>query len=176
VVGLRPGVPLEGHVAAGGDGDRGLTRRSFLDRDQLCNVISHESSITLWQITSPLPKDEGSTNPLSWFLAYPTRRGEVSIVPQMFHWVVCFGLTSIEQRVQVSIVSQTLRWVSSLPRRVAFVVDPLRSSTSNGLAVGDDFLDVTVSRDGRNDSKSCENGSSAGGVHLDRHIEGRWWR
>jgi hypothetical protein len=30
---------------------------------------------------------------------------------------------------------------------------------------------VTVSRDSRDNSKSCEDGSSAGGVHLERHVD-----
>ena len=55
--------------------------------------------------------------------------------------------------------------------RVGLVVEPVGAGTVNGLAVGSDALDVTVSRNSREDGKSCENGSSADGVHLDRHVD-----
>ena len=54
---------------------------------------------------------------------------------------------------------------------VGLVVDPLGGGVVNGLAVGSDTLDVTVSRDGRNDSNGREDSSSAGGVHLERHVD-----
>lgn len=56
-------------------------------------------------------------------------------------------------------------------RGVGLVVDPVGGGAVNGLAVGGDALNVAVGRDGGNSSKSCEDGSSAGGVHLDRHGE-----
>ena len=57
---------------------------------------------------------------------------------------------------------------------IGLVVDPLGGGACNGLTVGGDALDVTVSRNSGDNSKSCEDGSSAGGVHLDRHVDG-WW-
>ena len=54
---------------------------------------------------------------------------------------------------------------------VGLVVDPFGSGALNGLAVGSNALHVTVSRDSRDNSKSCEDSSSAGGVHLDRHVD-----
>lgn len=56
-------------------------------------------------------------------------------------------------------------------RGVGLVVDPVGGGAVNGLAVGGDALNVAVGRDGGNSSKSCEDGSSAGGIHLDRHGE-----
>jgi hypothetical protein len=58
---------------------------------------------------------------------------------------------------------------------VGVVVHPLWGGTGNGLAVGGDALDVAVSRDGGHDSESCEDGSGAGGIHLDRHEGDGYW-
>lgn len=54
---------------------------------------------------------------------------------------------------------------------IGLVVDPLGGGACNGLAIGSNALHVAVSRDGRDNSKSCEDSSSAGGIHLDRHID-----
>ena len=54
---------------------------------------------------------------------------------------------------------------------LGLVVDPLGGGVVGGLAVGSNALHVTVSRDSRDNSKSCEDGSSAGGVHLERHVD-----
>jgi hypothetical protein len=51
------------------------------------------------------------------------------------------------------------------------VVLPLGGGTGNGLAVGGDFANMTMGVDGGHGSESREDGSSAGGVHLDRHVE-----
>jgi hypothetical protein len=51
------------------------------------------------------------------------------------------------------------------------VVDPLGGGVVSGLAISSNALHVAVSRDSRDDSKSCEDGSSAGGVHLERHVD-----
>jgi hypothetical protein len=62
--------------------------------------------------------------------------------------------------------------VGSVPTGGAgVVVLPLRSGTGDGLAVSGDLADVSVGVDSGHNSKSREDGSSAGGVHLDRHVE-----
>jgi hypothetical protein len=54
------------------------------------------------------------------------------------------------------------------------VVLPLGSGAGDGLAVGGDFADVAVGIDSGHGGKGREDGSSAGGVHLDGHVESFW--
>lgn len=56
-------------------------------------------------------------------------------------------------------------------RGVLLVVNPLRGGSLDGLAVSGDALNVTVGGNGGHDSESCEDRSSAGGSHLDRHCD-----
>jgi hypothetical protein len=72
-------------------------------------------------------------------------------------------------------LNETVVLVGGVPTGGAgVVVLPLRSGAGDGLAVGSDLADVAVGVDGGHNSKSCEDGSSAGGVHLDRHGESCW--
>ena len=72
-------------------------------------------------------------------------------------------------------LNKTVVLVGSVPTGSVLVVgDPLRGGARNGLAVGGDLGDVTVSGDRGHGSKSRKNGSSAGSVHLDRHLEDGW--
>lgn len=71
--------------------------------------------------------------------------------------------------------NETVVLVLGVPARgVGLVVDPVGVGAINGLAVGGDALNEAVSRDRGHDGKSCEDDSSAGGVHLDRHSDGGW--
>jgi hypothetical protein len=72
-------------------------------------------------------------------------------------------------------LDETVVLVGGVPTGSAgVVVLPLRSGTGDGLAVGGDLADVAVSVDGGHNSKSREDGSSAGSVHLDGHVENCW--
>jgi len=72
-------------------------------------------------------------------------------------------------------LNETVVLVHCVPTgSLVVVVLPLGGGAGDGLAVGGDLADVTVSVDGGHGSKSRKDGSSAGSVHLDRHIEG-WW-
>jgi hypothetical protein len=147
VVRLGPGVPGEGHVTASLDRHRGLAGSSFLQRGQMSRLIVQGSQNTLWQMMSASPKELGSTKPI--------------IDCQILHIHDCLGIEML-----------TVVLVLRVPTgSVGLVVDPLGGGAVNGLAVGSNALHVTVSRDSRDNSNSCEDGSSAGGVHLERHLD-----
>lgn len=110
-------------------------------------LIVHRSQHTLWQMMSASPKELGSTKP--------------EIYCQILHM---FDYLEMEM-LAVVLVLRVPAGSGGL------VVDPLGSGVVNGLAVGSNALNVTVSRDGRDNSNGCENGSSAGGVHLERHVD-----